>query len=101
MDNYFLYSFECVKILKQLFASGSVIFVEYSPRLRLGEYSPIIAPRLRRIIVKCSIYSPKSPKVINNNNSTCMIYSWFAINLWGCGRQCQPPTPAVSDNVTI
>jgi hypothetical protein len=30
----------CVKILKQLFASGSVIIGEYS--LRLGEYSPII-----------------------------------------------------------
>ena len=42
MDNYFLYSLECVKILKQLFASGSVILGEYSPRLRLGEYSPII-----------------------------------------------------------
>ena len=33
----------CVKILKQLFASGSVIIGEYSPRLRLGEYSPIIS----------------------------------------------------------
>jgi hypothetical protein len=32
----------CVKILKQLFASGSVIIGEYSPLLRLGEYSPII-----------------------------------------------------------
>ena len=32
MDNYFLYSLECVKILKQLFASGLVIFGEYSPR---------------------------------------------------------------------
>ena len=32
----------CVKILKQLLASGSVIIREYSPRLRLGEYSPII-----------------------------------------------------------
>ena len=32
----------CVFILKQLFASGSVIIGEYSPRLRLGEYSPII-----------------------------------------------------------
>ena len=45
MDNYryFLYSLECVKILKQLFAEGKVIFGEYSPRLRrLGEYSPII-----------------------------------------------------------
>jgi hypothetical protein len=30
------------KILKQLFASGSVIIGEYSPRLRLDEYSPII-----------------------------------------------------------
>ena len=32
----------CVKILKQLFASGLVIFGKYSPRLRLGEYFPII-----------------------------------------------------------
>ena len=32
----------CVFILKQLFASGSVIIGEYSPRLRLSEYSPII-----------------------------------------------------------
>jgi hypothetical protein len=32
----------CAKILKQLFASGSVIIGEYSPRHRLGEYSPII-----------------------------------------------------------
>ena len=39
MDNlYFLYPLACVKILEQLFASGSVIFGEYSPRLRLGEY---------------------------------------------------------------
>jgi hypothetical protein len=30
------------KILNQLFASGSVIIGEYSPRLRLGECSPII-----------------------------------------------------------
>ena len=29
-------------ILKQFFASGSVIIGEYSPRLRLREYSPII-----------------------------------------------------------
>ena len=32
----------CVFILKQLFASGSVIIGEYSPRLRLGEYLAII-----------------------------------------------------------
>ena len=32
----------CVFILKQLFASGSVNIGEYSPRLRLGEYSLII-----------------------------------------------------------
>ena len=32
----------CVFILKQLFAEGEVIIGEYSPRLRLGEYSPII-----------------------------------------------------------
>ena len=32
----------CVKILKQLFTSGSLIIGKYSPRLRLGEYSPII-----------------------------------------------------------
>jgi hypothetical protein len=42
----------CVKILKQLFASGLVIIIgEYSPRLRLGEYSPIITSP-RRVIVK-------------------------------------------------
>ena len=42
---FFLFFFEiiiCVFILKQLFALGSVIIGEYSPRLRLGEYSPII-----------------------------------------------------------
>ena len=32
----------CVFLLKQLFASGEVIIGEYSPRLSLGEYSPII-----------------------------------------------------------
>jgi hypothetical protein len=32
----------CVKILKQLFASGSGIIGDYSPRLRLGKYSPTI-----------------------------------------------------------
>ena len=32
----------CVKVLKQLFASASVIIGKYSSRLRLGEYSPII-----------------------------------------------------------
>ena len=41
----------CVFIPKQLFASGSVIIREYSPRLHLGEYSPVIigeySPRLR------------------------------------------------------
>ena len=39
MDNYFFYSLECVKILKQLFASGSVIFGDYSPdnHLAFGE----------------------------------------------------------------
>ena len=35
----------CEKILKQLFASGSVIFGKYSPRLRLGEYLTIIRRR--------------------------------------------------------
>ena len=35
-----------VKILKQLFASGSVIFGKYSLRLRLGEYSPLITSPL-------------------------------------------------------
>ena len=36
----------CVFILKQLFAPGSVIIGEYSLRLRLGEYSPIITSLL-------------------------------------------------------
>ena len=43
----------CVKILKQLFASGLAIIGEYSPPLRLGECSPIILTSpSRRIIVK-------------------------------------------------
>jgi hypothetical protein len=43
----------CIKILKQSFASGSVIIGEYSPPLRLGECSPIILTSpSRRIIVK-------------------------------------------------
>ena len=32
----------CVFLLKQLFASGSVIIGEYSPSRSQGEYSPII-----------------------------------------------------------
>ena len=32
----------CVFLLKQLFASGSVIIGEYSPRQSRGEYSPVI-----------------------------------------------------------
>ena len=42
---FFFLFFEIITrvfIPKQLFASGSVIIGEYSPRLRLGEYSPII-----------------------------------------------------------
>ena len=35
-----------VFVLKQLFDSGSVIIGEYSPRLRLGEYSLIITSPL-------------------------------------------------------
>ena len=27
-------------------------------------------------------------------------YSWFAINLWGCGRQCQPSAPTGPNNGT-
>ena len=59
MDNYFLYSLECVKILKQLFASGSVIFGKYSPRLRLGEYSSMItspSANNRSILLTTRIY---------------------------------------------
>ena len=39
---FFFEIITCVFILKQLFASGSVIIGEYSPRRSLGEYSPII-----------------------------------------------------------
>jgi hypothetical protein len=35
-----------VKILKQLFASGSVIIGEYSPRLRLGPIRPVLPGNL-------------------------------------------------------
>ena len=43
VEIFFFLFFEiitCVFILKQLFAEGEVIIGEYSPRLRLGEYSP-------------------------------------------------------------
>ena len=36
----------CVFVLKQLFASGSMISGEYSLRLRPGKYSPIITSPL-------------------------------------------------------
>ena len=42
---FFSHFFEIITyvfILKQLFAEGEVIIGEYSPRLCLGEYSPII-----------------------------------------------------------
>ena len=45
VEMFFFLFFEIITwvfILKQLFASGSVIIGEYSPRLRLGEYSLII-----------------------------------------------------------
>jgi hypothetical protein len=44
-------------MLKQLFASGSVITIygEYLPRLRFGEYAPV-SLRLGRIIVKYEFY---------------------------------------------
>ena len=32
------------------------------------------------------------------NGRKITAYSWFAINLSGCAGQCQPPTPAGSDN---
>ena len=35
-----------------------------------------------------------------NNTLPTLKNSCFAINLWGCGRQCQPPTPAGSNNET-
>ena len=41
----FLFAFgiiTCVFIVKQLFAEDEVIICEYSPRLRLGKYSPVI-----------------------------------------------------------
>ena len=50
----------CVKILKQLFASGSVIIGEYSPRLRLGEYSPIITSPSAN---NCKIFQDSDRKI--------------------------------------
>ena len=45
LKGFFFLFFEIITfvfILKQLFASGSVIIGEYSPRRSRGEYSPII-----------------------------------------------------------
>ena len=63
---FFFLCFEiitCVFILKQLFASGSVIIGEYSPRRSRGEYSPIItSPSANNCEVdRCSgCYAPYS-----------------------------------------
>ena len=49
VEMFFFLFFEiitCLFILKQLFASGSVIIDEYSPRRSRGEYSPIITSPL-------------------------------------------------------
>ena len=49
LECFFFLFFEiitCVLILKQLFDSGSMIIREYTPQLRLGEYSPIITSPL-------------------------------------------------------
>ena len=35
---------------------------------------------------------------INQYQSASIYYSWFTINPSGYGGQCQPPTPAESDN---
>jgi hypothetical protein len=79
----------CVKILKQLFASGSVIIGEYSPRLRLGEYSPIITSPSRRIIT-----SPSFMSIYSTCYILCIIIyfvrSWLVktcriiIGTWSC-----------------
>ena len=37
---------------------------------------------------------------IQHDADVSLANSWFAINLSGCGTQCQPPTPAGSDNGT-
>ena len=48
----------CVFILKQLFAEGEVIIGEYSPRLRLGGYSPIItSPSANNCLLKLKFFN--------------------------------------------
>ena len=57
----------CVFILKQLFASGSVIIGEYSTQLRLGEYSPIIT-------------SPSANSKLNNKAMSAVETLYPAVN---------------------
>ena len=46
------------------------------------------------------IYQQDVNILVVNNLRHPYSYSWFAINLWGCGSQCQLPTPAGTDSVT-
>ncbi len=68
-------------ILKQLFTSVSVIIGEYSPRLRLGEYSPIITStsvnNLLSIVVflsSCNLKHSQTAQLIFLNESNSKIY---------------------------
>ena len=78
----------CVFILKQLFPSGSVIIGEYSPRLRLGEYSPIItksvgpddiSPKLLKLAGKAIV-----PALVNLYNYS--IEKRIVFSLWKTAR---------------
>ena len=65
MENYFLFSLECVKILKQLFASGSVIFGEYSSRLRRVVVPRHLTPNkhLYAVTPSCKQMSNSMPEI--------------------------------------
>ena len=60
-----------------------------------------LPPSSFTFLVSASLASQKFiPLIATMAYYSLCSYSWFAINLSGCTRQCQPPTPAGSDNWT-
>ena len=51
-------------------------------------------------LTTCNEYEAWWPCNSSSIGGRVSLNSWFAINLSGCARQCQPPTPAGSDNAT-
>ena len=76
-------------------------------KVRKSKESPYVADLhgITSIYVYCNIVQPVyadlcTVKTMNFWYNEQSSNTWFAINLSGCGTQCQPPTPAGCDNGT-